>query len=129
VTRDDFLAMLRADHARIVGINQTKGHDYAGDEDALANFKRDPERLQRIAARDPVLARWYVYFHKHLDAVFTFLEEGDVKSEPIDGRIDDAILYLHLLRGLIHERRQEHDVTDDALRAIREHVEPPGVAA
>jgi hypothetical protein len=105
LTRDEFLAMLRDDHARIIAINQTKGHDYAGDRDALANFKRDNERIAKIAANDPVLLKWYVYFSKHLDAIFTFLEEGDVKSEPVDGRLDDAILYLHLLRGLIHEKR------------------------
>jgi hypothetical protein len=105
MNRTEFEELLTAAQQRVLAINQTKGHDYAGDEDALANFKKDNERLQRIAANDPTYAKWYVYFDKHLSAIFTFLEEGDVKSEPIEGRIDDAVLYLELLRGLIVERR------------------------
>jgi hypothetical protein len=102
MTRDEFLAMLEDDHKRIVGINQTKGHDYAGRRRRareLQGARKGPRRDQ-----DPVFQAWFIYFGKHWQAVLTFLKEGDVKSEPIDGRIDDAILYLHLLRGLIHEK-------------------------
>ena len=91
---------------RLLELNNVKGHDYAGDEDALSNFKQDAERIRKIAANNPVFAKWYTYFDKHWQAILTFLEEGDVKSEPIEGRIDDALLYLFLLRGLIEEAKE-----------------------
>jgi hypothetical protein len=110
--RSDFQALMQEQFDRLLEINSTKGHDYAGDDDALDNFKRDGERIRKIAANDPVYAKWYVYFEKHHGAVMTFLEEGDVKSEPIEGRIDDCLLYLFLLKGLIVERRQKADDVD-----------------
>lgn len=101
--RDDFEQLVKSNNERIFKINQTKGHDYAGDEDALANFKEVGEVLSKISI--PEFQSWYVYFFKHWAAVRTFLMEGDVKSEPIQGRIDDCILYLHLLSGLIEDRK------------------------
>jgi hypothetical protein len=89
----------RDQHYRaIANINDKKGHDYAGEEDALANFKEQ--------ARDidvSVFQVWFTYFHKHWSAVKTFVKEGDVQSEPIEGRVHDCILYLFLLLGLIHD--------------------------
>jgi len=98
MTRDQFLELLEREHQQIVEINKTKGHDYAGDSDALSNFKRNADRL----GLTPIQV-WGVYFHKHLDAIETFVREGAVASEPIEGRIRDAILYLHLLHGLIED--------------------------
>jgi hypothetical protein len=44
--------------------------------------------------------------------VLTYIREGSVKSEPIEGRIHDLILYLYLLSALIEEstngRVQDH---------------------
>jgi hypothetical protein len=105
VDRAYFNALRDKHYQKIVEINEAKGHDYAGEEDALANFKKDDERVRRIVDNDPTLAKWYIYFDKHYEAVMTFLEEGDVKSEPIEGRIHDAILYLFLLLGLLEEKR------------------------
>jgi NADPH-dependent glutamate synthase beta subunit-like oxidoreductase len=48
-----------------------------------------------------------VYMKKHLDAIFTFIGKGRVESEPIEGRIHDAVNYLLLLNKLIaYEKRQ-----------------------
>jgi hypothetical protein len=77
--------MLDQQHSEIVAINKTKGHDYAGEEDALSNFKRNADRL----GLTPIQV-WGVYFHKHLDAIETYVREGGVASEPIEGRIQDA---------------------------------------
>lgn len=89
-------------YARIVKISDTKGHDYSGQEDALRNFKTNGEALGITP-----LQVWGVLCIKHWDAVMTFLKEGDVKSEPIEGRIDDVILYLFLLQGLIADTAEE----------------------
>lgn len=83
-----------------------KGGEYAGDGDRLANFKRNAERL----ALKPEQV-WAVYFGKHLDAIFQHihdLQTGKRRpvSEPLEGRIDDAINYLILFKGLLWESRQ-----------------------
>lgn len=87
----------------LVRISNSKGEEYAGKEDRLANFKRLGAELNL----DPRHVLW-VFATKHLDSIRTYLREVNapvqrVLSEPIDGRIDDVILYLILLKGLIYE--------------------------
>lgn len=123
--RTTFTELRDRHYAAIAEINDRKGHDYAGDDDALANFKKDDQRLRKIVQNDPKLAKWYVYFDKHYEAVMTFLEEGDVKSEPIEGRIHDAILYLFLLLGLIEDMKAEDGTLQDTLRRDRERLLNP----
>lgn len=82
-----------------------KGGEYAGDGDRLANFKRNAERLGLKPEQV-----WAVYFAKHLDAIFQHvhdLQTGKTRpaSEPLEGRVDDAINYLILFKGLLWERR------------------------
>lgn len=96
--RDDFDNMLIDFFATLRDINQTKGNDYSGSEDAFANFKRNAERLSTDKYQV-----WAVYFFKHLDSIETWLRERSLKSEPIEGRIDDAIMYLLLLKGMLAE--------------------------
>lgn len=84
-------------------LNKTKGSDYSGDEDVLANFKRLATKLE--LTKEQVLG---VYMTKHLDAIDTYIREGNVKSEPIDGRINDAIVYLLLLHAMVIEGH-DHD--------------------
>lgn len=98
--RKEFIQLLETNHQKIIDINTTKGHDYAGDEDALSNFKD-----QAVDAGVTPVQVWSIFFGKHLAAIKTFVREGDVQSEPIEGRILDAILYLYLLMGLVEEDR------------------------
>lgn len=100
--RSDFTEQLKQWFSDILDLNATKGNDYSGSEDAFANFKRNAQRLDMSPHQV-----WAVYFFKHLDAIETWLRDGQVKSEPIEGRIDDAIMYLFLLKGMILEREQE----------------------
>lgn len=87
-------------YAKIAAINDAKGRDYAGDADALANFKAAAEQL----GVDPNVI-WAVYAHKHWSAIMSFVKNGQVESEPIEGRIHDCILYLFLLLGLIEDAK------------------------
>ena len=82
-----------------------KGGEYAGDKDRLANFKRNAERLGLLPE-----TVWAVYFAKHIDAIFQYtsdLQNGvnRTRSEPISGRVDDALNYLLLFKGLLAERK------------------------
>jgi hypothetical protein len=99
MNRGDFQTLMEDTFLRLKALNKTKGHDYAGDKDALANFKSAAQRLGLSSEQV-----WAVYADKHWSAIMTFCKEGQVESEPIEGRIDDAILYLFLLKGMVAEK-------------------------
>lgn len=76
-----------------------KGDDYTQHEiDRLSNFKRNA-----IASGLTTKQVWTVYFLKHIDAIMSYVKTGVEGSEPITGRLDDAINYLYLLEALIVE--------------------------
>ncbi len=97
-----FDRLVEAARIRQDGILKVKGHDYSGEVDRVANFKRVGENLGITSAT--ALA---VYMHKHWDSIMTFVREGKVQSEPIVGRLDDMHNYLYLLEGLIEEGKVE----------------------
>ena len=83
----------------------TKGAEYSGDDDRLANFKRNAIAL----GLDP-LQIWAVYAAKHWDAVMQFVKDAGAgkereRGEPIEGRVDDLLNYCMLLKGLLQERK------------------------
>lgn len=88
-------------------VNRSKGVEYAGDDDALYNFKEDGEDLG-LPPRQ-ILA---VHLNKHLKAIRYYLRTGKVLSEDIHGRILDARLYLALLDALIVEDEQAAPTTN-----------------
>jgi len=95
-------------------IGRTKGKEYT-QTDRLDNFKR----LGKELGVDPKVILW-VYLRKHIDSIASFIKTGGVLSEPIQGRITDARVYLFLLRGLIEEDKQ----VDEADRVtMDEHFE------
>ena len=84
-----FDRLVDAARIRQDGILKVKGHDYSGEVDRVANFKRVGGNLGITPAT--ALA---VYMHKHWDSIMTFVREGKVQSEPIVGRLDDMHNYL-----------------------------------
>lgn len=110
MNRSEFIDLLNRNHEQIVEINKVKGHDYAGEDDALSNFKESA----RAVDVSPLVI-WFVYFDKHMSAIRTFIREGAVQSEPIEGRIQDAILYLYLLMGLVEEMQNVDLTLDDRI--------------
>lgn len=84
---------------------ETKGHEYSGDLDRLLNFKRNGAALGLMPS-----TIWAVYAAKHWDSIMQYMQDlqhGRYRelSEPIEGRIDDLITYLLLLKGLLNEPR------------------------
>ena len=78
-----------------------KGQDYTnGNIDVLHNFKKTASNVELTP-----LQVWSVYFQKHIDAIHTYIQKGELKSETIDSRIQDAINYLLLLHGLVEENK------------------------
>ena len=98
--KSDFQKVLRDTHTNMLRLTASKGQEYSRDEDQLANFKR-------CAAECDITMQqaWSVLFTKHIDAIKFFIKNGRELSEPIEGRIDDAILYLILLKAIVQESR------------------------
>lgn len=83
---------------KCLAIMKSKGEAYSGIEDKLGNFKR----CSKLAGTD-IKKVWFVYFVKHFDALSAYIRGEYKDSEPIEGRIEDLINYLFLLRGIIEE--------------------------
>lgn len=96
-------------YERLRALTATKGEEYKRREDnQFANFERGAASLG--LTREQVLM---VYLSKHLDSIVTYVKDRaagqeKVYAEPISGRIDDAILYLLLLRGMTIENDEEY---------------------
>lgn len=98
--REDFVEnIIKTTMNKILEINKTKGEEYSGDDDICKNFKDQAELLDV----DPKLV-WAIYVNKHWAAIMSHVKKGKVFSEPIEGRIDDVILYLLIYKALIKEK-------------------------
>jgi len=74
--------------------------EYARREsNAFANFERVAERVG--ISREQALM---VYLEKHLDGIHAWVNGHRSQREDVRGRINDAIVYLTLLRGMIDEQ-------------------------
>lgn len=99
---------------KIRDIRRTKGREYATDEDTLADFKEVAEEVGITP-----LQCWATYVKKHLRAVDSFVREESVKSESIEGRILDVIVYHLLLLGLIEDLQRNPGPLGVALTSAR----------
>ena len=82
-----------------------KGGEYANSDDRLANFKRGAN----LTGVTP-LQVLFVYLSKHYDGVASFIRKSAngeplALSEPIEGRLDDIIVYCTLAKAIIKEDR------------------------
>lgn len=103
---------------KITTLSRLKGGEYAGDQDRLANFRRNA-----IALGLPMESVWAVYAAKHWDAVMQFvmdLNTGKTRErmEPISGRVDDLIVYLILFKAILEERDAPKDLTASELKDL-----------
>lgn len=119
INRDQHLAVIHGTLESILKLSESKGIEYAGVDafsNVHSNFDRHADALKMI----PEKVLW-VYFAKHTDSLNTYVnrivdprvEQTQVAppapSEPIEGRIDDAILYLLLLKGMVYRRGRMPD--------------------
>lgn len=73
--------------------------EYARREaNAFANFERVAERVG--VTREAALM---VYLEKHMDGIHAWVGGHRSQRESVKGRINDAIVYLILLRGMVEE--------------------------
>jgi hypothetical protein len=105
--------------ARLLELSNTKGVEYRRTEgNVFANFDRLAEMLG--LRHDQVLA---VYLTKHIDAIMhEIATAGEQKySEPVTGRIEDALLYLCLLHAMKSREaaRDASETHSDDIRTIQ----------
>lgn len=72
--------------------------EYANGDSAFGNFDRLSAELQ--IDRKKIL---WTYAMKHKDGIVTYLNGNKSQREDVRGRINDLIVYLFLLRGMIDE--------------------------
>lgn len=73
-----------------------KGRDYTTDGDAFKNTLTIAEEV----GISPEKVIW-IYLRKHLSAIQRYILSESLESEPIEGRLQDAVNYLALLHVLI----------------------------
>lgn len=108
--KDDLLAYLTAylgdavfarRFADCIDLIRAKNADYTqgtAKSDRIAAFRRISKDIG--VSMEKV---WGVFFGKHLSAIQKYIKDGQLESEPIDGRIADAINYLVLLDAIIKD--------------------------
>ena len=89
---------------QIIELGTLKGGEYSGDVDRLANFRRNGINMGL-----PMETIWGVYAAKHWDAIMQYVSDLNtgktrVRLEPIDGRVDDLLVYLILFKCMLIER-------------------------
>lgn len=99
MTHEEFDKFQKELIVEVVKIRDTKGKEYSNGEDRFGNFRR---LAPQLGITDLQVA--WVYLAKHLDGIASYCRTEQALSEPIRGRIVDAITYLTLLAGMIAER-------------------------
>lgn len=89
---------------QIQRLSTVKGGEYAGDEDRLANFRRNAAALDLLPEQV-----WAVYAAKHWDAIIQYVKDTATgkqreRAESISGRLDDLIVYAILMKAMVDER-------------------------
>ena len=78
--------------------------EYASSNDAFSNFKEQGKEL----GMDPKVILW-VHAMKHKSGIASYLKGVKSQRENVRGRINDLIVYLFILRGLLDEEEDEKE--------------------
>lgn len=102
-TKDDVAKLMAKMFVELDNLRDAGQREYAGGEDnALGNFERLSSRLG--ITRESVL---WVYITKHLDGIEAYIRGHTSQRESVEGRINDAIVYLILLRAMVEDSKSQ----------------------
>lgn len=119
-TKSDIALQMEETFTRVNKLREAGQKEYAhDDQNAFANFERVGSDLG--LSREKVL---WVYLRKHLDGIVAHINGHVSQREPVDGRIDDAIVYLELLRGMVIDNRIERHKPVNATPRIYQNMDP-----
>lgn len=97
------------DEKRQRGVSRCACGEYARSElDVLSNFNRVGATVQISGPNGNPLpigaaACCCVYLLKHIDGILAYVSGNKRQRDSIQGRIDDAVNYLHLLSAILEE--------------------------
>jgi hypothetical protein len=115
MTNDQLIYYFHETFNRIMDLRKLKSSDYGESEDAFATVRR----LAMNAGVNPQHAL-FVLMCKHWDVIRKYvINPVGPRSEPVESRIDDLIVYLVLLRALIDERRGPEEVVSSQSAPVR----------
>ena len=97
MTRDELEAVMDEVFQECHQLYDAGQKEYArGDDNGFANFERVADHLG--ISREMALL---VYAIKHLDGITAYVQGHESQREDVRGRINDLIVYLCILRGMI----------------------------
>ena len=107
--------------AEVVGMRNTKGKEYAIENDRFANFNEDAQ----INGVDRLICA-NIFLNKHLRSIRSYIRNKQTYSnESIRGRFVDAIVYLTLIAGMIEETESSlKDKPIDDKSPLRRNASP-----
>ena len=79
--------------------------EYAKEDNAFKNFESVAEKLE--LGKDKVIL---TYLLRHIDGICTYVNGMTDQRDSIDGRIQDAIIYLALLHSVMKESDSKSNV-------------------
>lgn len=117
-TNEAWEKLLEETIGKIKSLAASKGSEYSGDSDRLDNFRRNGADVGL-----PMETVWRVYAGKHWDALTTYIRDLQAgkqrtRSEPIDGRVDDLLVYLLLFKAMLEERAGPKDARPSVVDKI-----------
>lgn len=105
MTKDEMQEIMKAVFNECMKLREEGQKEYAhDDEDAFANFNDDAQAL-----RIDRMKCLYVFMHKHIRGIVSYINGHRSQRENVRGRINDVIVYLCLLRGMIEEEERQVD--------------------
>ena len=104
-THKRYEALLEFVKDEMQSLAKLKGGEYAGDDDRLANFRRNAAALGL-----PMESVWGVYCAKHWDAIMQYIKDENngverERLEGLEGRAMDIIVYMTLFIAMLDERK------------------------
>lgn len=104
MTRDELRQVFEQMFEECMALREAGQREYARAEDnAFGNFERVAEWLG--ITREQALL---VYLLKHLDGIASYVEGHESQREDVRGRINDAVVYLGLLRGMVEQNEKRY---------------------
>lgn len=88
-------------------LEETKRGEYNDGRHRFDQFQKEAEE----AGIDPKVV-WKIYFSKHYRSLMMYIrdcQQSTIRplSEPIDGRINDMIVYLMIVAGMLQEEKEK----------------------
>ena len=100
MTRADLQKWMEQTFTECMKLREQGQAEYARrDENAFGNFERTAEYLN--LTREQILM---TFLMKHMDGICAYINGHRSQREDVRGRINDAITYLCLLRGMVEEQ-------------------------